>query len=60
VFDDFGVVVCVGYYCVWPLYCCYGVVVMIRVSFGLYNIIDEIGVLVCGFDYVRSVFGMVG
>lgn len=55
-FDCLGIVVCIGYYCVQFLMICMGIEGIVCVFFGLYNIKEEIDMLVVGIECVSRMF----
>ena len=57
VLDDRGVAVRAGHHCAQPLMRRFGVQGTVRASFGLYNLREEVDVLVEALQVVRKVFG---
>ena len=55
--DREGVAVRVGHHCAQPLMARYGIAATVRVSFGLYNTLDEVDAMVGALDRARELFG---
>lgn len=56
ILDQFGVAVRVGHHCTQPLMRSLGIAATTRVSFGLYNTIDEIDALIAGIAEAKRLF----
>ncbi|MFL6101298.1 MAG: cysteine desulfurase [Actinomycetales bacterium] len=56
VLDDAGVAVRVGHHCAWPLHRRFGVAASTRASFGPYNGVDDVAVLLAALDRVPAMF----
>jgi cysteine desulfurase/selenocysteine lyase len=57
VLDTQGIAVRAGHHCAQPLMRRFGVQATLRASFGAYNTLEELEVLVAGLTRVREVFG---
>ncbi|MBD2760295.1 cysteine desulfurase [Yimella sp. cx-573] len=58
ILDDSGVAVRTGHHCAWPLHRSLRVPASTRVSFGVYNTVDEVAVFLDALDKVPAVFGL--
>jgi cysteine desulfurase/selenocysteine lyase len=58
VLDDRGVAVRVGHHCAWPVCRRYGVPATTRASFGVYNDLADVDVLLAGVRAAQSFFGV--
>lgn len=58
ILDSEGVAIRAGHHCAQPLMRRYGVPATARASFYLYNLPEEVDVLVCGLDKAKTVFGI--
>lgn len=58
VLDDLGVAIRVGHHCTWPLHRRFGIAASARASFGLYNTMDEVAVLVEAVRRAQDFFGV--
>lgn len=56
-FDNYGIVVWIGYYCVMLLMVWYQVLVMCWVLLVMYNIMEEVDCLVVGFQWICKLLG---
>lgn len=57
VLDHHGIAVRTGHHCAMPLMQYYGVPAMVRVSFALFNTLEEVDKLCAGLRHVRKVLG---
>ena len=55
--DQEGIAIRTGHHCAQPLMDRYGIAATARASFGLYNTLEEVDVLVDALHRVREVFG---
>jgi cysteine desulfurase/selenocysteine lyase len=55
--DEKGIAVRAGHHCAQPLMKRYGVSATTRVSFGIYNTMDDVDKLVEGLKFVQNIFG---
>ncbi|RYG77804.1 cysteine desulfurase [Yimella sp. RIT 621] len=58
ILDDSGVAVRTGHHCAWPLHRAFKVPASTRVSFGVYNTLDEVDAFLNALDRVPAVFGL--
>lgn len=58
ILDDSGVAVRTGHHCAAPLHRAYRVTASTRVSFGVYNTVDEVEEFLTALDRVPTVFGL--
>ena len=57
ILDKRGIAVRAGTHCAMPLMNFYGVTASARASFGMYNTLDEVDVLIDGLSFCRELFG---